>query len=443
MKSVRASLNQLVNSPIEIPAAAVATCFAWVAAAICALSPASTQAQTGPFSPSNWPPTINVSATVDYVIIDPNATFETPAGWNPNLILQNGGDQAFSGITLNGLYGDQLTSDNLNVADPNYTMFADIPVIDILLQVYGNSSLYNANGSGKNVGVLEGQLNFLTTPSAGTVPPGANNSAWNWMLLSVTNPIDPATGFRYVGDTSYPPQIGGTYGGVNGGTLRLQGIGAGMAVRVVAFGPQGAFGTSNQVNVFAPPPACPEEPPVNLTYVDFNLGVSNHLTVINDANQGETFTVQSGVGPADDLRTAIQTTSGLMNFGILSNYLGLPCNTPRTMKLGLEVYDDPNLVGTQIMPSQFATDSQGDLGSYAGSPYTLTGTGKWLKLAFYIPGVDLVGVGTAPLTGGPTLSIVPNGGYPFIDRIELGIFRTGTNALAGLVLHCRHLPSSG
>ena len=99
------------------------------------------------------------------------------------------------------------------------------------------------------------------------------------------------------------------------------------------------------------------------------------------------------------------------------------------MKLGLEVYDDPALTGTQLMPAQFATDAQGDLASYAGSPYTLTGTGKWLKLAFYIAGVDLVGVGTAPLTGGPTLSFV--GSPPFIDRVELGIIRTGTNALAG------------
>jgi hypothetical protein len=401
-----------------------------IAAAVWALATAAAQAQTGPFSPSNWPPTISATAAVDYVIIDPNATFDTPSGWNGVVTLANGGDQAYTGITLNGLFGDQMTSDNLNIADPNYTMFADMPVIDILLEVYGNSSLYNADGSGKGVGVLEGQLNFLTTPSAGTVPPGANNAVWNWMLLSVTNPIDPATGFRYVGDTSYPPQIGGQVGGVNSGTLRIQGIGAGLTVRAVALGPQGAFGTSNQVNVFTAAAACPAEPPVNLTYVDFNQVVSNHLTVINDANQNETFIVQSGVGPAGDLRTAIQSTTGLMNFGILSNYLGLPCNTPRTMKLGLEVYDDPSLIGTQIMPAQYATDAQGDLGTYAGSPYTLTGTGKWLKLAFLIPGVDLVGVGTAPLTGGPTLSFV-NGGYPFIDRIELGIIRAGTNALAG------------
>lgn len=405
--------------------------FAWIGAAVWVLAATPAQAQIGPFSPSNWPPTIDTNAVVDYVIIDPNATFDTPAGWNGLLTLVNGGDSAYSGITLAGLFGDQTTSDHLNIADPNYTAFTNVPAIDILLQVYGNSSLYNADGSGKNVTFLEGQVpTFLFGASAGIMPPGANNAAWNWMLFSVTNPIDPATGFRFVGDPSIT-SAGGQNGGVNGGTLRLQSIGSGVTVRAVAVGPQGAFGTSNQVNVFTAAPLCAEEPPVNLTYIDFNQHVTNHLTVINDTNQGETYIVQSGVGPAGDLRTAIQSTSGLMNFGILSNYLGLPCNPPRTMKLGLEVYDDPSLAGTQIMPAQFATDAQGDLSSYAGSPYTLTGTGRWLKIAFLIPGVDLVGVGTAPLTGGPTLSFVTSSAYPYIDRIELGIIRAGTNALAG------------
>jgi hypothetical protein len=44
--------------------------------------------------------------------------------------------------------------------------------------------------------------------------------------------------------------------------------------------------------------------------------------------------------------------------------------------------------------------------------------------------VCLEGVGTAPLTGGPTM--IFNGTAPFIDRVELGVIRQGTNALAGL-----------
>ena len=170
MKFIRISRNQPAKSPTKIFGALMRTRFAWIAAAVWALATVAAQAQTGPFSPLDWPPTINTNAAVDYVIIDPNATFNTPSGWNGAVTLANGGDQAYISITLNGLIGDQMTSDNLNIADPNYTMFATTPVIDILLEVYGNSSLYNADGSGKNVGVLEGQLNYLTTPSAGIVP---------------------------------------------------------------------------------------------------------------------------------------------------------------------------------------------------------------------------------------------------------------------------------
>src|ERR1700689_3884691 len=39
-------------------------------------------AQTAPFSPSDWPPTISATAAVDYCILDPNATFNSPAAWN-------------------------------------------------------------------------------------------------------------------------------------------------------------------------------------------------------------------------------------------------------------------------------------------------------------------------------------------------------------------------
>jgi hypothetical protein len=388
------------------------------------------QAQTGPFSPSDWPASIDTNSIVDYCIIDPNAVFNSPPTWNNVLSLATGGDQAYVGVTLDGLAGDQLTAANANIIDPNYETYVTIPVVYILVQVYGNSALYTSGGTGDSVAFLEGELNYLTTAVAGTVPPGADNGQWNWMLFEVTNSIDSKTGFRYFGDSSYPAQIGGENGGVNGGTLRLQGIGSGMAIRAIAIGPQGAFGTSNQVNVFVAGAACAPEPPVNLAYVDFNHNQTNHLTVINSSLLGETYSVQSGVGPPGDLRTAIAATTTLMNFGILSNYLGLPCNTPRTMELGIEFYDDPALAGTTFGPYQYATDPEGDLASYAGTPYTMTGTGQWLKVAFYISAVDLEGVDTSPLTGGP--NVMFTGAFPYIDRVELGVIRAGTNALAGL-----------
>ncbi|HEX3718786.1 MAG TPA: immunoglobulin domain-containing protein [Verrucomicrobiae bacterium] len=383
----------------------------------------------GPFSPENWPGSIVYSQgiEVDYCIFDPNANFVSPGNWNNSLSMAaNSGDQTYEGITLGGLFGDEVNNENgfLNVADSNFAYWEDVPVIDILMQVYGDANVYNNNP----ITALEGEISPANTLAAFNigVPLGQNNGQWNWVLLEVTNPVD-AHGFRTVGDNSVTSGRGEN-SGVNDGTIRFQSCN-GWAVRAIAFGPQGAFGTSNQVNVFPAPLPCPPEPSNNLAYVDFDLRQTNNLTVISNASLGETYIVQSGVGPPGDLRTAIQSTSGLMNFGILSNYLGQPCNTPLDMELGVEFYDDPVLAGNSFAPSQYATDSEGDLTAYTGPSYTMTGTGQWLKVGFTIPTVDLEGVNTSPLTGGPTLAF--NGTAPFIDRVELGVYQTGTNAMAG------------
>ncbi len=384
-------------------------------------------AQTGPFSPTNWPPTINPNAMADYFVVDPNAVFSTPAGWSPTLSFAGGGDQTYQTVTLGGLTGDQSTSTYLNIADSNFAVWANTPVLDILLQVYGNDKLYNADGSGRGVSFLTGTLPNPYAAGAGPVPPGANNSQWNWMLFTITNGLNSVTGQRYVGFVPSPAPAGSQDGGVNSGTLRIQNL-SGIIVRAVAVGEHGAFGTPNQINVFPPPPACDPEPAVNLAFVDVNAKLTNNLIVLNNGDQ--TVTYQSNVGPAADQRTAVQATATYMNFGILNGYLGAPCNPPRPMKVCVEFYDDPALAGASFGPEAYAADSTGDLATYAGPLYTLQGSGQWVKVAFWVPNVDLAGVNTAPLTGGPRL--IFNGGFPFIDRVELGVQRTGTNALAGL-----------
>ena len=387
----------------------------------------SVHAQTGPFSPTDWPTTIDANATVDYFIVDPNVTFSTPPGWSQTVSFAGGGDQAYQSINLSGLMGDQSTSTFMNIADSNFRIWANVPVLDILLQVYGNDKLYNTDGSGINIRFREGALSTELAVSAGLTPPGANNGHWNWMLFTITNAVDPADGNRYIGDVPDPNKPGVQNGGVNGGTLRIEGV-PGIIIRAVALGTEGAFGTSNQVNVFAPPASCAPEPPVNLVFVDVNAGETNHLTVLNDSDQ--TVAYQANVGPAGDLRKAVQATATYMNFGILSNYLGQTCNFPRPMKVCVEFYDDPALTGASFGPEMYAVDNVGGTTTYNGPAYTLAGSGQWVKVAFWIPAVNLTGVNTSPLTGGPRLSFT--GGFPFIDRVELGLVRSGTNALAGL-----------
>jgi hypothetical protein len=383
----------------------------------------------GPFSQSDWPTSIAQNGNVDYRVFDPNATFSFPSGWNNVMTIPtSSGDQTWTSATLDGELGYQMTGTYLNLADPSpyWLKYTNVPVIDILLNVYGNASMYDANGNGLPITYSYGNAAIATYIHSGTFPLGANNGQWNWLLLSVTNVID-ANGYRIVGDPTY-----GTtgYGGINGGTIRIEGFGSGFTVRAFAMGPHGAFGTTNQINRFAVPVACQAEPTNNLAWIDFNLNTSNNLSVMNNSSLGETYTVQSGVGPTGDQRTAM-LSSGWMEMPILNNYLGQPCNEDLSMQVCLEVYDDPALIGSTFGPYQYATDYQGDLANYTGSPYTLTGSGQWIKVAFYVGPLNLNGVNTAPLTGGPLMQF--NGGIPYIDRVEVGLIRTGTNALAGQI----------
>ena len=156
-------------------------------------------------------------------------------------------------------------------------------------------------------------------------------------------------------------------------------------------------------------------PDVNLAFIDVNAGVTNHLSVLNDSDQ--TVVYQANVGPAGDLRKAVQANATYMNFGILSNYLGEPCNFPRPMKVCVEFYEDSALTGATFGPEMYAVDNVGGTAMYGGPLYMLTGSGAWMKVAFWLPAVNLIGVNTAPLTGGPRLTF--SGGFPSIDRVPV------------------------
>src|SRR6266576_754458 len=85
-------------------------------------------AQTGPFYPTNWPPTIDTNSTgVDYLIVDLSAIFDTPPGWNNiGVSFSGGGDQDYASATRDGLVGDASTSAFMNFADPNYAQFGNV-----------------------------------------------------------------------------------------------------------------------------------------------------------------------------------------------------------------------------------------------------------------------------------------------------------------------------
>ncbi len=389
----------------------------------------SLRAQTNYPDPEAWPPTVNPTSVVHYVSVDNAFSPPGPSWLAGDLQILSSGDQITQPISIGGHHGLVAVGNYLNVADTDWRTWADYDTIDILMQVYGDSAVLAANGTPRDFSFLEGTLpnSDLSTPVGGSLPVAAKNGKWNWVLFRIPNGVRPIDGQRYVGSLAPDSTGGNGFGGVNGGTIRAQMV-IGLKVRFVAFGERGAFGETNQINVFAPPGTCPPEPPVNLASIDFNQGVTNHLTVLNNLDQ--TVAYQSNVGPPGDLRKAVSVTGSIMNFAVLDNYLGYPCNEPKPTKVCVTFFDDPALAGTTFGPETYATDNLGGTNVFPASGlYTTGGSNTWMSVAFEIPSVSLQGVSTAPLTGGPRLIF---SAPLWVSRYDLGIFRTGTNALAGL-----------
>lgn len=397
-----------------------------IVALLASLSKLSAQPKA-PFSPEDWPATKNGQKKVHFVSVDA-ALAPVNANWLADeLRILSGGDQGTAAITIGGHSGLKVTGSYLNIADNSFQEWADDDTIDILMQVYGDAALLNAAGQPRNFNFLLGTLPELSTPVGGSIPVEAKNQQWNWVLFRVTNGTRASDGSHFVGSIPANAQGGTQFGGVNGGTIRMQNV-PGLIVRLVAFGEQGAFGEPEQINVFAVAAKCDPEPETNLVSIDISRGTTNHLAVLNNGDQTVTF--QDNVGPTGDKRRAVRANGTYLNFGITDNYLGRPCNDPRAVKICLEFYDDPALTGTIFGPEAYATDSLGGVGIYpVERRHTLEGSGKWVRRSFTVAAVNLKGVNTGNLTGGPRL--IFEGEKVFISNVALAVLRTGDHPLAG------------
>jgi len=388
------------------------------------------RAQQAPFSPEAWPATVDKNAKVHYVSVA--ETLAAPnANWTPSLQILSGGDQLTSDIEIGGFAGKKVTGNYLNTADTDggYVEWADKETIDILMQVYGDAAVLGGNGRPRNFNFLIGTLPELTAPSGGQIAVEAKNGLWNWVLFRIANGTRGSDGSRFVGSVPANAQGATQNAGVNGGTIRLEGV-PNLIVRAIAWGPEGAFGTLEAINVFASAAACEPEPVTNHVWNDIASGKSDHLNVLNGGDQA--VTIETGVGPANDKRRAAKATGLFMNFGITDNFLGRPCNDTRTVKICVEYYDDPALKDVAMFgPEAYATDGLKGIGFYPASErQTLKGSGQWQRRSWVIPAMNLRGVNTAPLTGGPRLTF--EGGAVAIARVDLAVLREGTHPLAGV-----------
>ncbi|MBM3880472.1 MAG: hypothetical protein FJ387_12280 [Verrucomicrobia bacterium] len=395
-----------------------------------ALGAVSLCAQTGPFSPDNWPTTVNPNALVHYV--DTTGLLEPPSfNWQADTLrLLTGGDQVTQDISIGGRLAKKVTGTYLNVADLEYWVWANSEFIDILVQVYGDAALFNAQGQPRNFNFLTGTLPGPPAPNGGQVPIEANNKKWNWVLFRIPNGIRASDGTRYVGSIPANAQGNTQYGGVNGGTIRFQGV-PNLIVRVVAFGDEGAFGAPEDINKFSPAEVCDPEPETNLARIDIGTGVADHMQVIDNGDQ--TVTYEDNVGPAGDKRRAVRPNGIFLNFGVTDNYLGKPCNDPRSMKVCVDFYDDPAFAGAGVWfgPEAYATDELSGIGIFPiNQRHLCEGTGRWIRRSWVVPAVNLRGVNAGALTAGPRFA--SENGQVFVSRFELGVLRTGTHPLAGI-----------
>jgi hypothetical protein len=385
------------------------------------------QIPQGPFPPEQWPASADTNKVVHFVSIGDAFQPLSDAWLTGNMQILSAGDQVTTPIQIGGFDGLKVTGNYMNTADMDFTEWADDEEIDILMQVYGDAALFQGNGSPRNFNFLIGTLPEVQAVPGGQIPVEAKNRKWNWVLFRIPNTLR-EDGTRRIGSIPANAQGNTQAGGVNGGTIRMESV-PNLIVRVVAFGEKGAFGEPAQVNLFAPSDECAPEPATNLAWIDLANNQNDHMVVLNDRDQ--TVTIESNVGPAPDKRRAVRANGQYMNFAVTNNFLGLPCNDAHVVKVCLVFYDDPALAGKKFGPEAYATDDKGGIGFVPEDQrHTLAGSGKWERRSWTIPAVNLFGVNVAPLTGGPRL-IFEEGSPVYISHFDLGIYRTGTNALAG------------
>lgn len=387
-------------------------------------------AQTGPFDPTAWPPTIDKTKAVHFIATDGGLAAPSD-NWSPQLSILSGGDQTTEDFAIGGFTGKKVTGSYLNIADPLYEEWADDENLDILVQAYGDAALFNNAGQPRNYNFLTGILPELAFPIGGQVPVEAKNKKWNWILFRIPNGIRASDGTHLIGSIPANAQGAFSMGGVNGGTIRVESV-PNLIIRVIAFGPEGAFGTPEDINKFAPADVCDPEPETNLAGIDVSANQPNHVEILNDGDQ--TVTYENNVGPAGDQRRVVRPSGTFLNFGITDTYLGKPCNDPRSVKVCVEFYDDPAFAGldpaVRFGPEAFATDETSGIGFVAPERrHVLAGTGKWIRRSWTIAAVNLRGVNARALTAGPRFA--SENGAVAVSRFQIAVLRTGTHPLAG------------
>ncbi|MBZ0256424.1 hypothetical protein K8I31_10195, partial [bacterium] len=340
-----------------------------------------------------------------------------------------GGDQTTEEIVLADQIAVRATNTYMNVADELFFVWPDYPEIDVLVQYFANAESQN-----DNLGFLLGVLGNLHGIGGYTCE--SLTDQYEWRVFRIDN----SGGWLGNDLVIEPIPSGGQFGGVNGGTIRLERVN-GLAIRAIAIGPAGVFGATETINQSATVDFNPDDYPIAAEW-DLNNGVTNGLDLFRDGS-GDQETIESeNIGPADDKRKAARpafddgtdgTQDTFVNWEILDEHFGSSSQPSTRVKIVAEYYDDPDLAGVVFGPEAYAS-AGGAIEFYpAAKRTTIEGTGKWREAEWYVTDVKFTGVNV------PTQAAVrfTFDGPVYISRMRLGVIRS-----SGVYLGVDPIPDS-
>ncbi len=165
--------------------------------------------------------------------------------------------------------------------------------------------------------------------------------------------------------------------------------------------------------------------------MDLDQDLFDHLNMANNGGDQE-YIIEEGIGPAGDIRTAVRPALDLgtdpfdryMNFAILDEVFGPNDQPNAVVKMAVDYFDDPELIGAQFGAEVYKTNAFGTLQIVSvpnDQRITLEGANTWRTAAWQVDNLNFSGVNVSP-QGAMRLWFSDNSAI-HISRVRIAVIR--------------------